>query len=191
MGAGPRLCRLIAAADPPPIPSRGSGRDDRSAETKRGGHHRVRFEREAHHQQGGICNTANQIYVKTVDFLSRLSARYSRLIAADTAHLAGQVMDRAEQANKIFPSDTQRKELRKAHHLEALAALSALDVRLTHCYEILYCNPQGAFTDSKGKSVPPKEAAERLDRMAQELGELIDQEETLLRNIMESDKKRK
>lgn len=100
-------------------------------------------------------------------------------------------MDRAEQANKIFPSDTQRKELRKAHHLEALAALSALDVRLTHCYEILYCNPQGAFTDSKGKSVPPKEAAERLDRMAQELGELIDQEETLLRNIMESDKKRK
>ena len=118
-------------------------------------------------------NTANQIYVKTVDFLSRLSARYSRLIAADTARLAG-----------------QRKELRKAHHLEALAALSALDVRLTHCYEILYCNPQGAFTDSKGKSVPPKEAAERLDRMAQELGELIDQEETLLRNIMESDKKR-
>ena len=101
-------------------------------------------------------NTANQIYVKTVDFLSRLSARYSRLIAADTAHLAGQVMDRAEQANKIFPSDTQRKELRKAHHLEAMAALSALDVRLTHCYEILYCNPQGAFTDSKGKSVPPK-----------------------------------
>ena len=136
-------------------------------------------------------NTANQIYVKTVDFLSRLSARYSRLIAADTARLAGQAMDHAEQANKIFPSDGQRKELRKAHHLEALAALSALDVRLTHCYEILYCNPQGAFTDSKGKSVPPKEAAERLDRMAQELGELIDQEETLLRNIMESDKKRK
>ena len=39
--------------------------------------------------------------------------------------------------------------------------------------------------------MPPKEAAERLGRMAQELGELIDQEETLLRNIMESDKKRK
>lgn len=73
-------------------------------------------------------NTANQIYVKTVDFLSRLSARYSRLIAADTAHLAGLAMDHAEEANKIFPSDEQRKELRKAHHMEALAALSALDV---------------------------------------------------------------
>lgn len=96
-------------------------------------------------------NTANQIYVKTVDFLSRLSARYSRLIAADTARLAGQVMDHAEQANKIFPSDAQRKELRKAHHLEAMAALSALDVRLTNCYEILYCKPAGRFYRQQGK----------------------------------------
>ncbi len=39
--------------------------------------------------------------------------------------------------------------------------------------------------------MPPKEAMERLDRMSQELGDLINQEETLLRNIMESDKKRK
>ena len=47
-------------------------------------------------------NVANQIYVKTVDFLSRVSPRYSRLIAADTAHLAGQVMDHAAQA-AVFP----------------------------------------------------------------------------------------
>ena len=58
------------------------------------------------------------------------------------------------------------------------------------CRTLTVHSDNGAFTDSKGKSVPPKEAAERLDRMAQELGELIDQEETLLRNIMESDKKR-
>ena len=64
-------------------------------------------------------NVANQIYVKTVDFLSRVSPRYSRLIAADTAHLAGQVMDHAEEANKIYPSDQLRKDLRKSHHLEA------------------------------------------------------------------------
>lgn len=80
-------------------------------------------------------NVANQIYVKTVDFLSRVSPRYSRLIAADTAHLAGQVMDHAEEANKIYPSDQLRKDLRKSHHLEAMAHLSALDVRLSHCYK--------------------------------------------------------
>lgn len=136
-------------------------------------------------------NAANQIYVKTVDFLSRMSPRYARLIAADTAHLAGQVMDHAEEANKIYPSDQLRKDLRKNHHLEAMAHLSALDIRLTHCYEILSCNPQGAFTDGKGNKVPAKEAVERLDRMAQELGELISQEEDLLKGVMESDKKRK
>lgn len=136
-------------------------------------------------------NTANQIYVKTVDFLSRVSPRYSRLIAADTAHLAGQVMDHAEEANKIYPSDQLRKDLRKSHHLEAMAHLSALDVRLSHCYQILYCNPQGAFTDGKGHKVPAKEAMERLDNMSQDLGDLINQEADLLKGVMESDKKRK
>ena len=136
-------------------------------------------------------NTANQIYVETVAFLTRLSARYSRLLAEATAKLAGEIMDHAEKANKIFPSDDQRKQQRKAHHLEALAALSALDVRLTHCYLIMYQNPQGCFVDGKGKAIPPVEAVARLDNMAQSLGELIDQEETLLRNIMDSDRKRK
>ena len=75
-------------------------------------------------------NTANQIYVETVGFLTRLSARYSRLIAEGTAQLAGEVMDHTEKANKIYPSDEQRKAQRKAHLLEALASLSALDVRL-------------------------------------------------------------
>lgn len=135
-------------------------------------------------------NVANQIYVKTVDFLSRVSPRYSRLIAADTAHLAGQVMDHAEEANKIYPSDQLRKDLRKSHHLEAMAHLSALDVRLSHCYQILYCNPQGAFTDGKGHKVPAAEAMRRLDNMSQDLGDLINQETDLLKGVMESDKKR-
>ena len=136
-------------------------------------------------------NTANQIYVETLGFLTRLSSRYSRLVADGTAKLAGEVMDHAEKANKIYPSDDQRKALRKAHHLEALASLSALDVRLTHCYMVMAQNPQGCFTGAGGKPVPAAEVSKRLDSMAQSLGELISQEETLLRNIMESDRKRK
>ena len=127
-------------------------------------------------------NTANQIYVETVGFLTRLSARYSRLIAEGTAQLAGEVMDHTEKANKIYPSDEQRKAQRKAHLLEAL---------LTHAYLVMYQNPQGCFTAPSGKTVPPKEAMDKLDRMAQSLGELIDREDTLLRNILESDRKRK
>lgn len=136
-------------------------------------------------------NTANQIYIETLAFLTRISARYARLLADGTAKLAGEVVDNAEKANKIYPSDDTRKDLRKRHLLEALASLSALDVRLTHCYLVMAQNPQGCFTDSKGKTVPAAEAMNRLDNMAQSLGELIDREETLLRNIMESDRTRK
>ena len=138
-----------------------------------------------------FVNTANQIYVETIAFLTRLSTRYARLLAEPVAKLAGEVMDNAEKGNKIFPSDDQRKQLRKAHLLEALASLSALDVRLTHCYLLMIQNPQGCFTTQSGKTVPPSEAESKLDKMAQSLGELIDKEETLLRNTLESDRKRK
>lgn len=138
-----------------------------------------------------FVNTAHQIFVVTLGFLTRLSARYSRLLAEPTAKLAGEVIDHAEKANSIFPSDLQRVELRKAHLLEARASLMALDVRLTHCYTLMSQNPQGCFTDGKGKSLPPSEAMEKLDRMAQSLGEKIDQENELLKGQIKGLAKKK
>ena len=138
-----------------------------------------------------FVNTAHQIFVETLGFLTRLSARYSRLLAEPTAKLAGEVIDHAEKANSIFPSDPQRVELRKAHLLEARASLMALDVRLTHCYTLMSQNPQGCFTDGKGKSLPPSEALEKLDRMAQSLGEKIDQENELLKGQIKGLAKKK
>lgn len=133
-----------------------------------------------------FVNTANQIYVETLNFLTRLSARYSRLVAEPVAKLAGEVIDYAEKANSIFPSDAQRVERRTAHLLEARASLKALDVRLTHCYLIMSENPEGCFTTSKGKTVGAKEAVEKLDAMAQSLGELIDHEDELLKGQIKS-----
>ena len=138
-----------------------------------------------------FVNTAHQIFVETLGFLTRLSARYSRLLAEPTAKLAGEVIDHAEKANSIFPSDPQLVELRKAHLLEARASLMALDVRLTHCYTLMSQNPQGCFTDGKGKSLPPSEAMEKLDRMAQSLGEKIDQENELLKGQIKGLAKKK
>ena len=138
-----------------------------------------------------FVNTAHQIFVETLGFLTRLSARYSRLLAEPTAKLAGEVIDHAEKANSIFPSDLQRVELRKAHLLEARASLMALDVRLTHCYTLMSQNPQGCFTDGKGKSLPPSEAMEKLDRMARSLGEKIDQENELLKGQIKGLAKKK
>ena len=138
-----------------------------------------------------FVNTAHQIFGETLGFLTRLAARYSRLLAEPTAKLAGEVIDHAEKANSIFPSDLQRVELRKAHLLEARASLMALDVRLTHCYTLMSQNPQGCFTDGKGKSLPPSEAMEKLDRMAQSLGEKIDQENELLKGQIKGLAKKK
>lgn len=135
-------------------------------------------------------NTANQIYVETMQFLTRLSSRYARLMAGEPEKLAAELIEHTEKANKIFPSDDQRKDIRRAHLLEAQATLSALDVSLLHCYLMMIQNPQGCFTTASGKTVSPSEAEERLDRISQNIGELIDQEETLLRGILNSDKKR-
>lgn len=133
-----------------------------------------------------FVNTANQIYVETINFLTRISARYSRLLAEPVAKLAGEVIDHAEKANSIFPSDDQRRELRKAHLIEARASLMAFDVRLTHCYLVMNQNPEGCFTTAKGKAVDAKEATVKLDKMAQSLGELIDRENELLKGAAKS-----
>ena len=128
-----------------------------------------------------FVNLANQIYDETIAFLTKLSARYSRLLAEPVAKLAGEVMDYAEEANSHFPSDLRRIDLRLRALMESRAKLMALDVRLSHCYTVMAQNPQGCFTDSKGKSLPPSEATEKLDKMAQSLGEKIDQENELLK----------
>ncbi len=46
-------------------------------------------------------------------------------------------------------------------------------------------NPQGCFTTPSGKSVDAKKATERLDKMAQKLGDLIDKEDDLLKGMLE------
>lgn len=137
-----------------------------------------------------FVNTANKIYVQTINFLSRLSSRYSRLVSDPVSGLAAEVLDNAEKANSIYPSDTTRKELRKQHLLESRAALMALDVHLSHCYELMMTNPSGCFTTGSGNSVSSSDAKKKLERMAQDLGELIDTENGLLTSVLKSDKGR-
>ena len=137
-----------------------------------------------------FVNTANKIYVQTINFLSRLSSRYSRLVAESVAELASEVVDNAEKANSIYPSDETRKELRKQHLLESRVALMALDVHLAHCYDLMMLNPAGCFTKSNGDNVGSSDAKKKLEHMSQELGELIDAENTMLTNVLKSDKGR-
>lgn len=137
-----------------------------------------------------FVNKASEIYVFTIKFLTRLSARYSRLIAEPIAKLAGEVLDECEKANSIYPSSKEKIEQRAYHLTEARASLRALDVRLGHCYLIMQTNPQGCFSDTIPAHDGDK-ARIRLDRMSEQLGLLIDEEETLIRGVIDSDKRRK
>ena len=138
-----------------------------------------------------FVNTANKIYAETLNFLTRLSARYSRILAGPVAALAAEVIDRAEKANSIYPSNERNCQLRAVHLTEARASLMALEVQLTHCYIVMMLNPQGCFTTSSGKMVDATKAVEKLDKMSQSLGGLIDDEKILLERTMESDQTRK
>ena len=135
-------------------------------------------------------NTANQIYIETLRFLTRLSNRYSRLVSGNVIQLAAEVLNHVEKANSIYPSDDERKKLRKAHLLEARASLMALDVHLTHCYELISLNPEGCFETANGKPVKQSDAKQKINNMAESLGCLIDKENTMITNLLKSDKKR-
>lgn len=137
-----------------------------------------------------FVNVANKIYIQAVGFLSRLSSRYSRLVSKSVSELASEVVNHAEKANSIYPSDATRKELRKQHLIEARASLMALDVHLAHCYDLMMTNPSGCFTTVGGSSVDASKAKKKLEHMAQELGDLIDAENVLLTNVLKSDKSR-
>ena len=133
-------------------------------------------------------NTASAIYTETLNFLSRLSARYSRILTQTTAELAAAVVDNAVAANTLLPTDEIRYNERKTYLLRARGALAALDYHMARVYEVLMMNPQGAFSAPDGHGLPAGKACERLDRMAQSLGEKIDDEGKLLSGVLKSDR---
>lgn len=137
-----------------------------------------------------FVNTANKIYEETIAFIVKLSSKYSRVFSADTARLASKVLDHAEMANSIYPSDEIRKEERERHLLNARASLMALDVHLSHCYRAMMKNPYGCFVSDSGECRDATAAMRKLDNMAQSLGSLIDLENGYLSALLKSDKRR-
>jgi len=129
---------------------------------------------------------ASDIYDETLAFLTRLSARWSRLVAEPTAALAGEVEDWAVKANSYFPNTEAQIAARLDCLLKARAALMALDTRLSKCYRQMIKNPEGCFTTSSGAAVKGQDAETKLDKMAQSLGDLIDSENELLKGQIKS-----
>lgn len=139
-----------------------------------------------------FVTNAYDIYDETMRFLTRVSARYARLVAAPIAALAGSLLDNCESANSIYPygKDFDMKMTERTRYLiNARANLRALDVRLLACYRQMNKNPAGSFTDTLDRK-DGAGAVARLDHMSDNLGNLIQKEERLLEGIIKSDSSR-
>lgn len=131
--------------------------------------------------------TANFIFDYTLQFMSRLSARYGRLLNGIVMKAAAEMLHDVEMANGIYPNTEEALARRKQLLIEANAALGYLDVLLGKCYDVMMKNPQGCFMTPSKKAVPAERAVKRLDSLAQHLGEAIDAEHKLIRGVLRSD----
>lgn len=139
--------------------------------------------------------TAYELYTQTVAFLTRLSARYSRILVPDTMRTASVLMEEASKANAIYISDSDktvdRREQRLYHLREAYATLSALELHLIQCYDIMMKNPKGCMEKlsgkAKGEFVEEDDAKEKLGKMTQTLGDLINKEDALLEGVIKKE----
>lgn len=133
---------------------------------------------------------AYKIYIQTIEFISRLSARYSRIMASDISHTAFEVLRNCESASSIVLTNKSTLKKREDYLLNAKAALSSLDVSLSICYEILVQNPSCVLTNKSGKDLSAHDANKKLENMTQSLGELIDKELELIPKVIKMDKER-
>lgn len=131
---------------------------------------------------------AYKIYIQSIEFSSHLSARYSRIMAQNISDTAFEVLKNTESANSIYLSSEERRVLREEYLLKARASLYTLDTLLSICYEILMQNPAGALQTKGGKTISSGEAKTKIEKKAQVLGELIDEENRLLTGVIKQDK---
>ena len=143
-----------------------------------------------HLSNAEFVNNADSIFVETLDFVAKLSNRYQRFLAEGVMQNAHDLLSNCEYAQNTRVYDEQTFLMRRGYLIEARNRLMALDVDMTHVYCTLMLNPEGAFTDTKGRMKTASQAIEKLDKMAESLGEKIDHEKNMIESLMVSDAKR-
>lgn len=126
----------------------------------------------------------------SIDFTKRLSVKNARLFQEPVKRLAMLQADTAYIANEIFPTNLAEYQIRRLLLGISMATLHALDKRMADVYEMLMINPSEAFNRQNGKPIPQAEAVRILDKLAEDLGGMIDFQDTLLKGVRDSDKER-
>jgi len=126
----------------------------------------------------------------SIDFTKRLSTKNARIYQKPVTRLAMLQSDLAYMANEIYPTNRAEYQVRRALLGMSMAILHALDKRMSDGYENRRVNPSDAFNRQNGKPIPKAEAIRILDRLADELGDMIDKQDSLLKGVRDSDKER-
>jgi len=116
----------------------------------------------------------------SIDFTKRLSTKRLAMLQSDLAYIA----------NEIYPTNRAEYQVRRALLSVSTAVLHALDKRMADVYENLMVNPSDAFNRQNGKPIPQAEAVRILDKLADDLGNMIDKQDALLKGVRDSDKER-
>lgn len=126
----------------------------------------------------------------SIDFTKRLSTKNARVYQNPVTRLAMLQSDLAYIANEIYPTNRAEYQVRRALLSMSMAILHALDKRMADVYENLMVNPSDAFNRQNGKPIPQAEAVRILDKLADDLGNMIDKQDALLKGVRDSDKER-
>lgn len=126
----------------------------------------------------------------SIDFTKRLSTKNARIYQDPVKRLAMIQSDLAYVANEIYPTNRAEYQVRRALLNLSMAILHALDKRMADVYENLMINPSDAFNRQNGKPIPKPEAIKILDKLAYDLGDMIDKQDALLKGVRDSDKER-
>lgn len=126
----------------------------------------------------------------SIDFTKRLSTKNARIYQKPVTRLAMFQSDLAYIANEIYPTNRAEYQVRRALLSVSTAVLHALDKRMADVYENLMVNPSDAFNRQNGKPIPQAEAVRILDKLADDLGNMIDKQDALLKGVRDSDKGR-
>lgn len=126
----------------------------------------------------------------SIDFTKRLSTKNARIYQDPVKRLAMIQSDLAYVANEIYPTNRAEYQVRRALLILSMAILHALDKRMADVYENLMINPSDAFNRQNGKPIPKPEAIKILDKLAYDLGDMIDKQDALLKGVRDSDKER-
>ena len=148
------------------------------------------LKKKQHQSPMTYVTNAYDIQKDSLDFIKRLTVKNARLYQKPVMRLAMLQADTAYIANEIFPTNLAEYQIRRILHAVSMAVLHALDKRMGDVYEMLMVNPQEAFNRQNGKPIPKAEAIAILDKMAENLGTKIDDQDTLLKGIRDSDKSR-